>query len=273
MQRWCALSVGAIKTSCLENRMDGSRFQLYHRPARDTMTQPSFTPGAERALQMAGRLARRSNSSFVEPVHLLRALALDESRAAEIIAAHGLTSDDLRRIFPLEGELTIDDRAPEEPPVEPGESLRTVLIEARRQASFLGKYAEVGSEHLLCGLAAVPSAVQELLEAHGLALGSLAECSLEQAGETAGPLPGEVHLSLPHAAQQDATDAFRILDAAANRAREGVRVVEDYVRFTLDDRHLTGMLKNWRHRLAEALAVPPIFQHPREVPIVQSESN
>ena len=45
-----------------------------------------------------------------------------------------------------------------------------------------------------------------------------------------------------------------ILDAAANRAREGLRVVEDYVRFTLDDRHLTSLLKNWRHRLADVLS-------------------
>ena len=31
---------------------------------------------------------------------------------------------------------------------------------------------------------------------------------------------------------------LRVVDAAANRAREAVRTVEDYVRFVLDDRHL-----------------------------------
>src|SRR5262249_36625069 len=46
----------------------------------------------------------------------------------------------------------------------------------------------------------------------------------------------------------------RILDAAANRAREGLRVAEDYVRFTLDDRHLMSLLKNWRHRLSAILS-------------------
>src|SRR4029077_18179142 len=44
----------------------------------------------------------------------------------------------------------------------------------------------------------------------------------------------------------------RILDASANRAREGLRVVEDYVRFVLDDPGLTRRLKEVRHRLAEA---------------------
>ncbi len=47
-------------------------------------------------------------------------------------------------------------------------------------------------------------------------------------------------------------DLARILDASANRAREGLRVVEDYVRFALDDPGLTRRLKEVRHRLAEA---------------------
>jgi thiamine-phosphate pyrophosphorylase len=53
---------------------------------------------------------------------------------------------------------------------------------------------------------------------------------------------------------------LRILDAAANRAREGLRVVEDYVRFVLDDRHLTEQCKRLRHDLAAALARVPM-QH------------
>jgi thiamine-phosphate pyrophosphorylase len=51
---------------------------------------------------------------------------------------------------------------------------------------------------------------------------------------------------------------FRILDAAANRAREGLRVVEDYVRFKLDDRHLTELCKTLRHEFAAGLAYLPL---------------
>jgi thiamine-phosphate pyrophosphorylase len=47
-------------------------------------------------------------------------------------------------------------------------------------------------------------------------------------------------------------DALRIIDAAANRCREGVRVAEDFVRFGLNDRHLMELLKGWRHDLTEA---------------------
>lgn len=43
--------------------------------------------------------------------------------------------------------------------------------------------------------------------------------------------------------------AFRILDAAINRASEGLRVVEDYTRMVLNDQHLSLRLKQMRHDL------------------------
>jgi thiamine-phosphate pyrophosphorylase len=43
------------------------------------------------------------------------------------------------------------------------------------------------------------------------------------------------------------TDVSRILDASLNRAGEGLRVVEDYVRFVLDDPFLTSQMKSLRH--------------------------
>ena len=55
----------------------------------------------------------------------------------------------------------------------------------------------------------------------------------------------------------DTTGVWRILDAAANRAGEGLRVVEDYVRMVLDDRHLTGLCKSLRHELTGVLAALP----------------
>ena len=45
---------------------------------------------------------------------------------------------------------------------------------------------------------------------------------------------------------------FRILDAAINRASEGLRVVEDYLRMDLADAHLAKALKQLRHDLTEA---------------------
>src|SRR4051812_6334737 len=45
---------------------------------------------------------------------------------------------------------------------------------------------------------------------------------------------------------------LRLLDANANRAREALRVVEDYARFVLDDREVSAKLKSIRHDLAGA---------------------
>jgi thiamine-phosphate pyrophosphorylase len=50
--------------------------------------------------------------------------------------------------------------------------------------------------------------------------------------------------------------AWRLLDAAANRAGEALRVLEDVARFMLDDGHLTAAAKAIRHDLAAALAGP-----------------
>ena len=55
---------------------------------------------------------------------------------------------------------------------------------------------------------------------------------------------------------------LRILDAAANRAGEGLRVIEDFLRFVLDDRHLTSLCKELRHDLAGIVqAVPDAIRH------------
>ncbi|MBL9161207.1 MAG: thiamine phosphate synthase [Planctomycetaceae bacterium] len=54
--------------------------------------------------------------------------------------------------------------------------------------------------------------------------------------------------------------AIRVLDASLNRATEGLRVVEDYVRFVLDDRHLTEQFKRLRHDLAAAGSLLPLAE-------------
>ena len=44
-------------------------------------------------------------------------------------------------------------------------------------------------------------------------------------------------------------DIYRILDANLNRAREALRVIEDFARFGMDDPHLSGWAKEMRSRL------------------------
>ena len=46
-------------------------------------------------------------------------------------------------------------------------------------------------------------------------------------------------------------EVYRILDANFNRAREALRVMEEYARFLLDDASLTAAIKGARHALKE----------------------
>jgi thiamine-phosphate pyrophosphorylase len=60
---------------------------------------------------------------------------------------------------------------------------------------------------------------------------------------------------------------MRLIDANANRAREALRVLEDYARFVLDSAELTGNLKTLRHDLAAATrGLLPDAIHHRDTP-------
>jgi len=61
---------------------------------------------------------------------------------------------------------------------------------------------------------------------------------------------------IPVACQLSAATAgvWRAIDASANRAGEALRVVEDVVRFVLNDAQLTALAKDLRHTLATLLA-------------------
>ena len=51
----------------------------------------------------------------------------------------------------------------------------------------------------------------------------------------------------------DNTDIYRIVDANANRAREGLRVVEEYLRLAKDSADFSARLKDLRHRVTGAI--------------------
>lgn len=53
--------------------------------------------------------------------------------------------------------------------------------------------------------------------------------------------------------ESDPSAIYRILDAASNRAGEGLRTLEEYARFVLDDAALTSELKSIRHQATSSL--------------------
>jgi thiamine-phosphate pyrophosphorylase len=50
------------------------------------------------------------------------------------------------------------------------------------------------------------------------------------------------------------TATLRLIDASINRATEGLRVIEDFVRFVQDDRLLSRLTKTLRHDLARLVS-------------------
>ena len=52
----------------------------------------------------------------------------------------------------------------------------------------------------------------------------------------------------------DAADLLRMVDANLNRASEGLRVVEDWLRFSRNDRMLSSLSKELRHKVSTTLA-------------------
>jgi thiamine-phosphate pyrophosphorylase len=226
----------------------------------------SFTASAGRALKRAEALARRQRRTTVGPLDLLAALAAEsESRASELLVELGVETESLWAGFGFaatdvlaesglsESEVaTSDEVAPAEGlPISP--ALRQVLSEATVQARGSDRTREIGTEHLLASLLAASGPVAELLQRAGLNLEMTRERLSEEVEVDHTPLPlaeGIPPLDLTEAGE--GVDLGRILDASANRAREGLRVIEDYVRFVLNDPGLTRRLKEIRHRLAQA---------------------
>ena len=163
-------------------------------------------------------------------------------------------------------------------------SLATILpaIEIFLQAAQgrlvdLSRPLTLATEHLLLGLVAAEHEVSHWLCQRGMDPDALEKEIHAIYGRRAEPQPMEARMTeSPHPlplSQRErgdigphnmplyqmergnigSTPVLRILDAALNRAREGLRVVEDYVRFVLDDRHLTEQCKVLRHDLAAAL--------------------
>jgi len=214
------------------------------------------TEAARRILLEALESARRRASLNVEPIDLFAALLADESRGATLFSEYGVSAHEPATATFLAELLEENlDRVS----LNPKESAEyaAVVESAKHRAALAGRTAEMGSEHLAFGLSDVPSAVRDFLSGRGATADAL-QRSLEASGETFGePIPTDVVLDVG-ATAFDRRHVLRAIDAAANRASEGLRVAEDFARFVRDDALLTRQLKNLRHAIVEALATVPL---------------
>lgn len=206
-----------------------------------------FTPAVTRALEEARLWAVRLGMAEVAPVHVLYALlSEEEGRAALLLAEAGL---DRQRALP-----PIEDAVPAHPAtgVSLSAASESILTVARQLADELSAEGTLASEHLLLALLRRDESLRQHLESLGLAW---TDVERAVARTDVPPLTLDEPLDLPQPHEQIA--AGRILDANANRAREALRVIEDYCRFALDDALLSRQAKQLRHDLTETLEALP----------------
>ena len=219
----------------------------------------SFTAGALRVLGLAERRALARHAAGVENLDLITALLDDsESRAASALATFGLEPARffaaIRQPETLPDDSAADDSGETHTHRPQSALLRAILAKATSQAKAFDRSRSVGTEHLLVALIDNDPTIADRLASAGLDLPALRDSLDDDRKEFAEAIPlaadlGPLVLTEPG----EGIQLGRILDASANRAREGLRVVEDYARFALDDPFLTKRLKEVRHRLSEAI--------------------
>lgn len=241
----------------------------------------SFTPAAERALRAAADWRNPDVSDDFDGLGptrvLLGLLHEDECRAAQMLAAHGIDTASVCSRWPV---------ARRDAPADDGllrlaPALLAALRAAGRQLSEPAQPQEYATEHLLLGVALAPSEISEWLAERGLSADEVAARIDGLYGVSHEPLPVEDLTVLPmepmgaavsavatpssaalapSLSTGDRHAALRMIDAAANRAGEALRVIEDFARMALDDRRLTSQLKQLRHDLTAALACIPMAE-------------
>ncbi|HEY8503917.1 MAG TPA: thiamine phosphate synthase, partial [Gemmataceae bacterium] len=164
----------------------------------------------------------------------------EEGRPAELLRRFGLDMTGLREHLGAPGGPA-------------SATLDAVLLESSALMRGRGSEEPVTSEYFLLAVLRSDSGLSRQLEARGLDWAGL-EQSVRAGRAPAPQLSQPIDLHAP--AGQIAS--ARALDANANRAREALRVLEDYCRFALDDRFLTEQAKSLRHELAAALGALPV---------------
>jgi thiamine-phosphate pyrophosphorylase len=240
-----------------------------------------FTAAAERALDYASGWTNRTDCDELEAEPLLVGLLAEpECRAAAMLARRAIDLAAVRRRWPA---LTTREPLPGGGKEKKllSRDVEVSLQLARQRLAAFPQPLEMATEHVLLGLADADHEVSVWLRQQGIDPDLLESEILKLYGCQAEPLKfneeperesdSEDREKEKGKASNPAADAgapvvtrqiatLRVLDTAGNRAREGLRVVEDYVRFVLDDRYLTQLCKQLRHDLTDALGRVPAEQ-------------
>lgn len=210
----------------------------------ETGMSHEVSPGVERAAAAAARLASDANAPAIRLTDwMLALLEDDEGRPFELLARLGIDGSNLRdRLERLESAA-----AP---------SNHDLFVSARSHSIRLRGDPDLTTDLVLYAVITANAAFRHDLERLGV-ISTHLERGLRSDAIAAPDAPVESGHEFVAADPVESCDAFRILDANLNRARESLRVLDDYARFSLNDRILTEELKSLRHRLADAAELLP----------------
>jgi len=243
-----------------------------------------MTPAAERALNAASQWALGPDGHIapIRPVELIVGLLSEsECRAARLLLAAGVDLSAVESRWP-ELAFTAGDDAASNPDGVALLSFRGLSadVEACMRAACDRldepvRTFQFATEHLLLGLTLADDEAGSWLRERGVDAESIERDHARIYGGDRAPIAIELDaipladdFPLANVGSSEIAEpaittvsdesgrrgAVRIIDAAANRAGEALRVVEDYVRFIRNDRALTSEAKAMRHELAAALA-------------------
>ena len=202
------------------------------------------SPAVERAHAAAMELAASRGDSVRLTDWLMGLLQEEWGRPAELLGHLGLEHGGF--LAAVAGEAPSSPIAPDS---------GALFAKAREFAIALRGESALTTDFVF--LAAV--AVDESFATKLARLGLHAE-KLQNALRSDRIAAGEVDLegeAFVIADSAEVLEAARILDVNLNRARESLRVLDDYARFVLDDAFLTGRFKKLRHELADASSALP----------------
>ena len=251
-----------------------------------------LTPGAQRTVARCRRMAAEFAQSDCWAACLLLTLLQDESLASACLRTLGITpqwilhsqlgvdrtglaawsADAEVELDPADEEIFAGDGCQPVPnrldgindPLEFTRVLDRATELARRGLSDGG----VSSANLLLAVVETNGAIRDRFAAVGVTIQRIqAELYPEQFGQQA-PLSVDDSLLFTESPITPATNAaapvaqmevWRVLDACLNRAREGLRVLEDFARFLANDSQISQELKSLRHELVAA--EKSLYQH------------
>ncbi|MGD9127371.1 MAG: thiamine phosphate synthase [Planctomycetia bacterium] len=253
-----------------------------------------LTPGLRRAILHA---ALAEQGPLSAPALLTGLLLEEESRAAAMLNRAGVSIEVVQKRWPeltlAKNAATAPNAADVTmPKILP--ELQTVFKTAQNWTANHHLPTELATEHILLGLLCEEATTDvgtwlreqglseaaisdEILHLFGMTASEVAIADWEDADESLPDAESSAAPSRPALDSLDLPDeptgldrpglpdevcdiipVLRAFDASANRAREALRVVEDYVRFVLDDPHLTEQLKILRHELTVAVESIPV---------------